>query len=113
MNLDADGFFDDGEHILYVNGAYLGNSGIGRLMHDFRCSDPDDMYYDLMAERTRYLKETPEGVDEVSTIVEEIVDDVVLQNIRNLMETLKLSAEEAMDALKVSDCDRKKYLSRL
>lgn len=82
-------------------------------MHDFRCSDADDMYYALMADRTRYLKETPEGVGEVSTIVEEIVDDVVLQDIRNLMETLKLSADEAMDALKVSDCDREKYLSRL
>ena len=48
----------------------------------------------------------------MSTIMEEIVDDVVLQNIRNLMETLKLSADKAMDALKVSDCDRDKYLSK-
>ncbi|MCC8162785.1 MAG: hypothetical protein LIO86_06390 [Lachnospiraceae bacterium] len=36
-----------------------------------------------------------------------------LENIRNLMETLKLTAEQAMDALKVSKEDQKKYLDIL
>lgn len=62
MNLVADGFFDDGEHILYVNGEYRGDFEIGRLMYDFNCMDADDMNYGLMADRTRYLKETQEGV---------------------------------------------------
>ena len=35
--------FDDGEHILYVNGQYRGDSAIGQLMHDFCCCDPDDI----------------------------------------------------------------------
>ena len=30
-------------------------------MHDFNCTNAADMNYDLMAERTRYLKENPEG----------------------------------------------------
>ena len=113
MNLTTGKGFGDGEHILYVNGQYRGESDIGKLMHDFNCTNADDMNFDLMADRTRYLKQTQKGVSEVSEIMEEIVDDVVLQNIRNLMETLKLSADEAMDALKVSDCDREKYSSRL
>lgn len=33
--LETDEFFDDGSHILYVNGAYRGDSDIGKLMHDF------------------------------------------------------------------------------
>ena len=33
--------FDDGEHILYVNSSYRGEDEIGRLMHDFTCTDPD------------------------------------------------------------------------
>lgn len=37
--------FDDGSHILYVNGAYRDESPIGRLMHDFSCTNPSDMYY--------------------------------------------------------------------
>ena len=32
-------------------------------MHDFLCSDPDDMYSELMAEKTRYLKADPEGME--------------------------------------------------
>lgn len=67
--------FEDGEHILYVNGEYRGDSEIGMLMHDFNCTDADDMYLDLMAERTRYLKENQEGVKNVSKIVDEISKD--------------------------------------
>lgn len=67
--------FDDGEHIVYVNGEYRGDSAIGKLMHDFNCTDADDMNYDLMAERTRYLKENPEGVSEVSAIMEEMCSE--------------------------------------
>ena len=33
--------FDDGSHILYVNGAYRDETPIGKLMHDFSCTAPD------------------------------------------------------------------------
>lgn len=65
INLDTGKPFDDGEHILYVNGEYRGDSDIGKLMHDFNCTDADDMNFELMAERTRYLKENPKGVSEI------------------------------------------------
>ena len=35
VNLATGEPFGDGEHILYVNGAYRGDDDIGRLMHDF------------------------------------------------------------------------------
>ncbi len=35
--------FGDEEHILYINGAYRGDDELGHLMHDFCCSNPDDM----------------------------------------------------------------------
>lgn len=31
--------FGDGEHIKYVNGKYRGQSQLGRLMHDFSCTN--------------------------------------------------------------------------
>lgn len=64
--------FEDGEHILYVNGEYRGNSDIGRLMHDFRCTSAGDMNFELMAERTRYLKENPKGVSEMCKVIEDM-----------------------------------------
>lgn len=53
--------FGDGEHILYVNGSYRGEDEIGKLMHDFSCSDASEMIIPDMAEVTRYYKETEEG----------------------------------------------------
>ena len=49
--------FGDGSHILYVNGKYRGNDEIGKLMHDFSCSNPDDMNYEALAKKARYYKQ--------------------------------------------------------
>lgn len=60
--LETDELFDDGSHILYVNGAYRDDTPLGKLMHDFSCTQPSDMNYRILAERTRYFKESKEGV---------------------------------------------------
>ncbi len=59
-------------HIIYANGAYEGDDEIGKLMHDFRCENADDMYNKLMAEKTRYLKDDPKGVKEMCAIMEDL-----------------------------------------
>lgn len=67
--------FGDGEYILFVNGAYTNqedNSDLAKLIHDFRCNDADDMYFDLMAERTRYYKKSPKGVSHMCKIMEDM-----------------------------------------
>ena len=61
-----------GTHILYVNGEYRGDSDLGKLMHDFNCTDAEDMYFDLLAEKTRYLKENPKGVNEMCKVMEDL-----------------------------------------
>ena len=72
MNLLTGKPFEDGEHILYVNGEYRGDSDIGKLMHDFNCTDASDMNFELLAERTRYLKENPKGVNEMCKVIEDM-----------------------------------------
>ena len=62
INLATGKSFEDGEHILYVNGEYRGETNLGKLMHDFNCTQASDMNFELMADRTRYLKENPKGV---------------------------------------------------
>ncbi len=54
--------FGDGSHILYVNGAYRGNTPIGKLMHDFSCTNAEDMYYKILSDRVRFFKENKEGI---------------------------------------------------
>ena len=72
MNITTGEPFADGEHILYVNGEYRGDSDIGKLMHDFNCTDAGDMHFELMAERTRYLKENSEGVRQMCKVIEDM-----------------------------------------
>ena len=54
--------FDDGNHILFVNGAYKNDaSPLGKLMHDFRCTSSADMFYTELKEPMYYYKETEGG----------------------------------------------------
>ena len=72
MNLTMEQPFGDGAHILYVNGEYRDDSDIGRLMHDFNCTDAADMNFPILAEKTRYLKENPRGVSEMCKAMEDL-----------------------------------------
>ncbi|MDY6305263.1 MAG: PD-(D/E)XK nuclease family transposase [Oribacterium sp.] len=63
---------NDEEHILYVNGDYDGDDDIGRLMHDFKCKNPDDMYNKDLAECARYYKSTEKGQEEMCQIMEDL-----------------------------------------
>ena len=67
--------FDDGAHIVYVNGQYRGNDEIGKLMHDFSCTNPDDMYNETLAERARFFKESKEGVEIMCKAMEDMRDE--------------------------------------
>lgn len=49
--------FEDGSHIVYVNGSYKGNDPIGKLMHDFNCKKSKDMYHKELADGVRHYKE--------------------------------------------------------
>jgi len=63
--------FCDESHIIYVNGEYRGENNIGKLMHDFSCSNPDDMKLSFLAEKTRYFKKDEKGVRRMCKIMED------------------------------------------
>ncbi len=64
--------FGDGSHIIYVNGKYRGDDEIGRLMHDFSCTEPDDMNYEELAVKARYFKKDEKGVAAMCKIMEDM-----------------------------------------
>ena len=103
--------FGDGSHIIYMNGSYKDDSDpVGKLMHDFRCTSPVDMFYQELAEPVRYFKETEGGRSQMCKAMEERFDreriDNSFEHIKNLMEAMKMTAEQAMTVLKISDADR-------
>ena len=65
--------FADGSHIIYVNNKIKDNTPLGRLMHDFSCSNPDDMYYPGLAEKARYFKETEKGLTNMGDVFEKLL----------------------------------------
>ena len=67
--------FDDGEHFIFVNGECRDDSPLGRLMHDFFCTNPDDMHYEPLRERARYFKEDEKGVMIMSSASEELREE--------------------------------------
>ncbi len=108
-------YFGDGSHIIYVNGSYKDDSDpVGKLMHDFRCLSSVDMFYPALAKQVRYFKETEGGQDIMCQVFEELAekraDEKVLAEkaklVKNLMETMRLTAEQAMEAMKISETDK-------
>jgi hypothetical protein len=98
MNLQTGKPFEDGEHILYVNGEYRGDSELGKLMHDFNCTNAGDMEFSLLAERTKYLKENPKGVSEMCKVMEDMRNEAekkkAVDIASNLLLLGKLTYEE-------------------
>lgn len=64
--------FADEAHILYVNGAYQDDSPVGKLMHDFSCTNAADMHYDVLADRVSFFKESKEGVAIMCKAIEDM-----------------------------------------
>lgn len=91
--------FDDGAHIVYVNGEYRGDTPLGKLMHDFSCKNPSDMHYKILADRTRYFKEDEKGVAAMCKIMEELIDSDKKESALRLLKLGKLSNEEIASGL--------------
>lgn len=112
MNLGQ--LFNDGEHIIYVNGEDKnGATELGKLMHDFFCTNPEDMYFKQLADKVRYFKEDEKGVAVMCKVMEDMRNETktkqIIIDIQNLMINLKFTVEQAMDALSIPENDRAAY----
>ncbi len=104
--------FDDGEHTVYVNGADKdASTELGKLMHDFFCTDPDDMNYKELADKVRYFKEDEKGVATMCKVMEDMRNESakkadeqrLITDIKNVMESFGVSVEKAMESLKIPE----------
>ena len=114
--------FRDGSHIIYVNGNYKGNDEIGQLMQDFREKNPECMYYTELAESVKHFKEKEGGHEEMSEIVERYINERVEErveervkecvekektiSVQNLMNNMKWTLDQALDALGIKGKER-------
>lgn len=128
--IQTDDVFDDGSHIIYVNSSITDvSTHLGQLMHDFRCANPDEMYYDVLAERTGRFKKTEEGESTMNAALDALIRDVSeervaealergmererISAIRRMMTELQLSVEKAMSVLAIPQSEWGRYKAML
>lgn len=113
--------FDDGSHIIYVNGSYKGNDEIGRLMADFHQTNSEHMHYMTLAQSMKHYKETEEGRGQMCEAVEKYAKEYAKEyainekvvSVKNLMENMKLTLEQALDAMGIQGDERTMIAERL
>lgn len=113
--------FGDGSHIIYVNGSYNGDDAIGKLVSDFHQTDSENMYYSELADGVEHYKETEKGRGNMSEAVEkyarEYAEECVIvekiTSVKNLMNNMKLTLEQALNALGIPDKDREQIINQL
>ena len=110
--------FEDGSHILYVNGNYKGDDEIGYLMQDFHQTDPENMHYKELSQGVRHFKEAEEGRDTMCEAVqeyakeyakeyaEERVSEKTLMIVENLVKNAKFTLDQALDAAGIQGEER-------
>ena len=113
--------FNDQAHIVYVNSQIKDETALGKLMHDFFCTNSKDMYYPVLANRVWYFKENEKGVATMCRAMEQMRDETaaeqniktLLVSVKNLMKNMNLSPEQAMNAMGISEADRQALLQQL
>ena len=123
--------FEDGAHIIYVNGRNEEETRLGRLMHDMRCTEVEEMYYEELREEARYYKEDEGEIEKMCKLFEEVeqrgietgkregmllgqqkgIEMTRIASIQSLMKNLNLSIEEAMEALSIPTHDYEQYIN--
>ena len=67
--------FNDRAHIIYVNSQIKDKTALGKLMHDFFCTDSSKMYYPILANRVQYFKQDAKGVATMCRAMEKMRDE--------------------------------------
>ena len=71
--LDRDDVYASEAHIIYVNSAKQDDTALGKLMHDFTCAEPKEMYYPEMKEKAYVLKYEQKERGKMAGVMEELI----------------------------------------
>ena len=125
---------DNGFSELYVNAEVQDDSDVAKLMDIFTRHDAyDDEMFPITSKRKRLFKTTEEGVNEMCEVIEKYIAEGRREGrsegrregirkgrregkaeaIRNLMESMSLTAEQAMKALKIPAGEFDTYMTLL
>lgn len=118
---ETEELFEDGSHIIYVNGNYKGNDAIGRLISDFHQTDFGNMYYSALARGVEHYKRIEEGRGNMCEAVERYAKEYAAECVigekiifaRKIIKNMKLTLEQALDVLEIQGAEREQIINRL
>ena len=104
----ANRFFDDGnpcedgQTLCYVDARYVGDDELGKLMADFRETDPDKMHFQSLAKRGKWLKKDKKGIIKMSTTLDKFIEKRLNEEReegenRGMKKGLKMGREEGRE----------------
>ena len=113
--------FEDGSHIVYVNGNYKGDDEIGQLMSDFHQVDPDNMHYKELSQGVKHFKEVEEGRDTMCEAVQEYAKeyaeqraiDTTINIVKNVIKNTNCTLDQALDVAGIQGEERELIIEKL
>ena len=106
--------YDDGIHTVYINAAVNDGSAIASLMQYFKSCDPKDDSQGELSKRVQLLKSDKEG-EFMCELTQKWYNDGekmgTAKAIINIMESLKVSIDSAMQTVKIPETEKVFYVA--
>ena len=67
--------------------------------HDYRCTEPDDMYYNELAERARFFKKTEGGREIMCKIMEDMRNETMKAKEREIARKLIARGKDTVEEI--------------
>lgn len=101
-------------HSSMVDSGMLREGQQFKQLKDFHQADPEKIHYDALAQGVKHFKETEGGREKMCEAVEEYAKEYAKEyaakekavSVRNLMENMKLTLEQALNALGIQGDER-------
>lgn len=86
-------------------------------MNDFRQTDSDKIHYAALAKGVKHFKDTEKGREQMCEAVEKYAKEYAVKekmiSVKNLMENMKLTVDQALNALGIQGDERKTIINQL
>ncbi len=113
--------FDDGSHIIYVNGSYKGEGDLAKLIEDFHQKNPANMHYKALSNGVKHFKEKEKGretmCDSVEKFARECADEREIMTKINIAKDLikdeGFSLDQVLRVLKIGKNQQDYFISQV
>ncbi len=124
-NVETNAALGDERHIVFVNGNNPDEeTALGKLIHDFKCTVADEMYYDVLAKRVRHFKESEGGITQMCKMLEDMRNEAAREaayeaTIKSAVETARVYnvtdfviLKDIMDRFHLTQAEAEAYMER-